>query len=221
MIKVIGLEKVFFIDSKTVKVLKNISFEIKSGEKVSICGPSGAGKSTLLHILGLMDTFSSGSIELFNSKIENMDENLKTEFRNKYIGFLFQFHYLIPDFTVLENLMIPLWIKKENKNNIKEKIKTLTTALGIESLLDRYPNELSGGEQQRVALARSLVNEPKLILADEPTGNLDSKNSGLVVELLFNEVRKRNVTLIIATHSIELANMTDRIIYLQDGMIKN
>lgn len=175
-----------------------------------------------MHIIGLMEEPTAGTVELFDHRVNALDEKIKSEFRNKYIGFLFQFHYLISDFSVMENLLLPAWIRNgRNLDEMKKNILSLLYSFGIDSLVDRYPGELSGGEQQRVSLVRSLVNEPRLILADEPTGNLDSGNSGIVLEMLFGEVRKRNVTLIIATHNMELAKRTDRIVYLKDGLVEN
>jgi lipoprotein-releasing system ATP-binding protein len=225
MIRLINVEKKFFPTSprdEFIHVLKGVDLKINPGETVAICGPSGVGKSTLLHLVGLMEESTSGMIELFNIKTNQLDSNFRAELRNKYIGFLFQFHYLMSDFTVLENLSIPIWIRDGySDNSAKSNLQTLLYRLGLEQFVNRYPDELSGGEQQRVALARALVNEPKLILADEPTGNLDKNNGDIVAELLFSEAKKRNAILVIATHNLDLANRADRIIYLQDGRIKN
>jgi lipoprotein-releasing system ATP-binding protein len=223
MIRLINVEKKLspaLCRGEFVHVLKGVDLKINPGESVAICGPSGVGKSTLLHLVGLMEESTSGTIELFNIKTNQLDGNFRAELRNKYIGFLFQFHYLMSDFTVLENLLIPIWIRDGySDDSAKNSLRALLRRLGLEQFINRYPDELSGGEQQRVALARALVNEPKLILADEPTGNLDKNNGDIVSELLFSEAKKRNAILVIATHNLDLANRADRIIYLQDGVV--
>jgi lipoprotein-releasing system ATP-binding protein len=222
MIRLTGVGKKFSSNGRSVEVLRGVDLEIASGETVALCGPSGVGKSTLLHLLGLMEEASSGEIELFGIKTKILDNDSKAELRNRNIGFLFQFHYLAADFTVEENLLMPEWIKKGYAGqSMGSGLKDMVDRLGLAGLLGRYPNELSGGEQQRVALARALVNGPKLVLADEPTGNLDKKNAEVVAEMLLDESGKRNATLVVATHNQELAGKFKRIIYLQDGKIKS
>ncbi len=208
-------------------VLKNISLTLKEKSFVFICGPSGVGKSTLLHIIGLMDTPTCGEVFFLNHKIDYKDTNMLSKMRITNIGFMFQYHYLLETLTVKENILLPYWMKKgvvDKKINpysqegkfIYEYIKIL----GIEHLLDRYPYELSGGEQQRVALARALVNKPKLLIADEPTGNLDHTNAINIVTLLKNFIELFGMTVLVATHNIELTKYGDVVIYLSDGEIK-
>ena len=218
MIKVKSLKKNFYTNGKVIPVLKDINVEINTGEIVALCGPSGVGKSTLLHLLGLMEEPTSGVIELFGTDTSVLDANSKADFRKQHIGFLFQFHYLLAEFTVHENLLIPVRIKNSTADP-RDKIKDLLKKLGLEDFAGRYPNELSGGEQQRVALARAVINRPGVILADEPTGNLDKENSEIVANLLIDEAKNCNSNLIIATHNTELAKKTDRIIYLRDGKV--
>jgi len=213
------IKKNFYINNQIIPVLKGIDLEISPGEIIAVCGPSGVGKTTLLYLLGLMDKLSSGYLKIMGIDVKDIDEKKTSEIRNKHIGFLFQFHYLLADFTVFENIYIPTQIIPNN-NNIEEKIEYLLNKLGIQNLKNRFPKELSGGEQQRVALARALINFPEIILADEPTGNLDSENSNTVIELLFNQARQNNISVIIATHNLELAKKTDKIYFLKDGKIE-
>jgi len=201
--------------SHGIEVLKNINFEIRSKEKVALIGPSGAGKSTLVHILGLMDRPTSGKVYLDSVDCFAGDSNYLCNLRKK-IGFLFQFHYLMSDFTVLENILLPVW--KEKNIKFREAQNSLRK-IGLLHRQDHFPNELSGGEQQRVALVRALINNPKVIFADEPTGNLD-RVTGLEVEsLLFEASLELGSTLVLVTHNYELASKTDRVIKMVDGNI--
>ena len=204
-------------------VLKGVDVTIKKGEIVSIVGASGAGKTTLLQILGTLDFIdkSSETELIINDKnITELNEKQLAEFRNKHIGFIFQFHQLLPEFTALENVCIPAFIKGTNKNEAEKRAKELLDFLGLSHRYNHKPNELSGGEKQRVAVARSLINNPKLILADEPSGNLDSKSADNLYNLFFDIRKKFNHTFVIVTHNIELAKKTDRTLEIIDGVIK-
>jgi lipoprotein-releasing system ATP-binding protein len=202
-----------------LNVLKGIDLEIKKGEVVSIVGASGAGKTTLLHILGTLDRADSGSIEINNTVIHTLKDKELSRFRNKEIGFVFQFHYLLPEFTAIENVCIPAYIAKVNANEVKHKAKELLTMLGLQDRLEHKPSELSGGEQQRVAVARALINNPAVIFADEPSGNLDSANAKDLHNLFFTLRDKFSQTFVIVTHNDELAAMADRKLVMRDGKI--
>ncbi len=203
----------------SLHVLKGIDLEIKQGEIVSIVGASGAGKSTLLHILGTLDRSDSGSVTIDNKRIETLPERELSDFRNKNIGFVFQFHHLLPEFTALENVCIPAFIGKISRATAEKKAIALLTYLNLQDRLEHKPSELSGGEQQRLAVARALINDPKVILADEPSGNLDSKSSKELHQLFFDLREKFNQTFIIVTHNLELADMADRKLEITDGKI--
>lgn len=198
-------------------VLKGIDLHIKKEEVVSIVGASGAGKSTLLHILGTLDNADEGAIVIGGKKINNYGPRAKANFRNKEIGFVFQFHNLLPEFTAFENVCIPGYIGKNN--NTEKRASELLELLGIADRKDHKPSELSGGEQQRVAVARALINDPSIIFADEPSGNLDSANAKELHELFFKLRSEFKQTFVIVTHNEELANMADRKLEIKDGMI--
>jgi lipoprotein-releasing system ATP-binding protein len=200
-------------------VLKGVDIEISKGEIVSIAGSSGAGKSTLLHILGTLDTADKGEI-LFNDKnISKLSGKKLAEFRNKYIGFVFQFHHLLPEFSALENICVPGWIAGGKNKDIRERALELLDLLNLKDRAEHKPGELSGGEQQRVAVARALINNPLIVMADEPTGNLDSANAQ-ELHKLFIDLRDRfQQTFLIVTHNEELAKMSDRILHMKDGRI--
>ena len=218
-IQVENLYKSFYLDHNIeTKALRGINLKINSGDKVSIVGPSGAGKSTLLHILGLMDSATSGRLMLDDADFTKATDKERSDVRKKKIGFLFQMHYLLPDFTVWENLLIPVWENRIPKN---DEALSLLERLGLQDRLRHLPGELSGGEQQRVALARALITDPKLLLADEPTGNLDRETGSKVEEIIFGECNKRGITLIVVTHNKELAQKSDYIIEMRDGMISS
>lgn len=200
-----------------VQVLKGVDIDIKPGEIVSIVGSSGAGKSTLLHILGTLDKPDRGEISLNNTVITNMGDRQLAAFRNRYIGFVFQFHHLLPEFTALENVCIPGWIAEKPKKEVEDRAEQLLRHLGLGHRIDNKPQALSGGEQQRVAVARALINEPRIVFADEPTGNLDSANARDLHELFFRLRNEFNQTFLIVTHNEELAQMSDRVLHMKDG----
>ena len=200
-------------------VLKGVDVDIAKGEIVSIAGPSGSGKSTLLHILGTLDAPASGEILLKGKKVTELKGKSLAAFRNRHIGFVFQFHHLLPEFTALENVCIPAWIAGSKKKEVMEKARGLLQTLGVGDRLEHKPNALSGGEQQRVAVARALINDPDIVFADEPTGNLDSAHARDLHELFFELRNRFSQTFLIVTHNEELARMSDRILHMKDGKI--
>lgn len=202
-------------------VLKGIDLEIQAKEIVCITGESGAGKSTLLHLLGTLDAPSSGEIFFEGKNISSLKGNQLADFRNQNIGFVFQFHQLIPEFSAIENVIVPMLIAKKSMSEAKTEAIRILTYLGLGERLEHKPSQLSGGEQQRVAIARALIMNPKVILADEPSGNLDSKNAKFIHELFFKMRDDFNLTFIIVTHNPELAQMADRQIVLKDGQLAN
>jgi lipoprotein-releasing system ATP-binding protein len=202
------------------KVVNKIDLNVKKGEIISITGPSGAGKTTLLNLISTLDSpdkNNDSTIKINDIDILSLNDKKLSKFRNTQIGFIFQFHELLPEFTALENVIIPAIIKGEKKDVSLNKAKTLLETLGLLNMINQYPSQLSGGEQQRVAVARALINDPKVIFADEPSGNLDSKSSDLLHKLFFDLREKLNITFIIVTHNKELSNMTDRKLNLVDG----
>ena len=203
----------------TLEVLKGVSLAVKKGEIVSLVGPSGAGKSTLLHIMGTLDKPDAGKIMIEGKEISMQSEKNLSAFRNKSIGFIFQFHHLLPEFTALENVCIPAFIAGTNKKQATQKATELLDLLKLSHRLNHKPTELSGGEQQRVAVARALMNNPALIMADEPSGNLDTNNARDLHKLFFELRDKLNQTFVIVTHNEELANMADRTVHMKDGLM--
>jgi lipoprotein-releasing system ATP-binding protein len=202
-----------------LKVLKGINLHINKGEIVSIVGPSGAGKTTLLQIIGTLDRPDSGHVIIDGTDIQKLSSNRLSEFRNKHVGFVFQFHQLLPEFTAIENIMIPAYIAGKSTAAAKARANELLEFMGLTDRASHKPNQLSGGEKQRVAVARALVNEPSVILADEPSGSLDSRNKAELHQLFFDLRDRYGMTFIIVTHDEELASITDRTIHLKDGMI--
>ena len=200
-------------------VLKGVNVIIRKGEVISIVGASGAGKTTLLHILGTLDKADQGQLEINGTRISGLSDKKLAEFRNRNIGFVFQFHHLLPEFTALENVCIPAFIAGTSKQKAEEKAKELLAYLGLGQRMDHKPSALSGGEQQRVAVARALINDPAVVLADEPSGNLDSGNARELHQLFFSLREKFNQTFIIVTHNEELADMADRKLVMIDGNI--
>ena len=203
----------------SVQVLKGVDITIEKGEIVSIVGSSGAGKSTLLHILGTLDKADKGQVDMNGRGLNSLQGKELAAFRNKHIGFVFQFHHLLPEFNALENVCIPGWLAKRKKNEVKEKAEKLLAILGLSNRLENKPSALSGGEQQRVAVARALINNPAIVFADEPTGNLDSANAMELHKLLLDLRKQFNQTFLIVTHNEELAKLSDRVLYMKDGKI--
>jgi lipoprotein-releasing system ATP-binding protein len=200
-----------------LEVLKGVDLKLNKAEIVSIVGPSGSGKSTLLHILGTLDRPDKGNIAINDNRINALNDKQVASFRNKNIGFVFQFHHLLPEFTALENVCIPGWINGRKKKEVALRAASLLESLGLGNRLDNKPGSLSGGEQQRVAVARALINDPLIIFADEPTGNLDSANARELHQLFFDLRNQFHQTFLIVTHNEELAQMSDRVLHMKDG----
>lgn len=215
MIRLRGITKSF----DRLQVLRGINLDIESGQVVSIVGPSGAGKTTLLQIMGTLDRPDSGTIEIDGTDISLMTQNKLAEFRNRKIGFVFQFHQLLPEFTALENVMIPAFIAGTGRRQARERAEELLSFMGLGGRAGHKPNELSGGEKQRVAVARALINRPAVVLADEPSGSLDSHNKEELHRLFFDLRDKFGQTFVIVTHDEQLAGLCDRTIHMQDGSV--
>ena len=215
MIKIENITKSF----GNLQVLKGIDMEVAKGEIVSIVGPSGAGKTTLLQIIGTLDRPDSGAVVIDGTEVGQLSSNRLSDFRNKHIGFVFQFHQLLPEFTAIENIMIPAYIAGKSTSAAKARAQELLEFMGLSDRAHHKPNQLSGGEKQRVAVARALVNEPSVVLADEPSGSLDTKNKAELHQLFFDLCDKYGMTFIIVTHDESLAALTDRTICLKDGRI--
>ena len=204
----------------SLEVLRGVDLEIKKGEVVAIVGPSGCGKSTLLHILGSLDKADRGEIVINNTDLSQLSGNKLAAFRNKHIGFVFQFHHLLPEFTALENVCIPGWLSGKGKAEVKSKAEGLLKMLGLSNRNENKPNQLSGGEQQRVAVARALINNPDIVFADEPSGNLDTANAQELHHLFFDLRKQFNQTFLIVTHNEELSQLSDRMLHMKDGRIE-
>lgn len=216
MVEAIGIRKKY----GSLEVLKDIHLKVEEGEIVSIVGASGAGKSTLLQILGTLDYADEGELIIRGESLRKLGKNALAEFRNRHLGFVFQFHHLLPEFTALENTCFPAFIQGISKNEAEQKAKILLDRLGLSQRIHHKPSELSGGEQQRVAVARALINKPAVVFADEPSGNLDSTNSRELHELFFELRKELNQTFIIVTHNEELAAKADRCLTIRDGRIE-
>lgn len=214
MIKATNIKKSY----GNVHVLKGVDIEIAKGELVSIVGRSGAGKSTLLHILGTLDLADEGALEIEGTSVGDLNQKQLANFRNKNIGFVFQFHHLLPEFTAIENVCIPAYIHKAGVAESEKRAKELLDYLGLAHRFEHKPTQLSGGEQQRVAVARALMNQPKVVFADEPSGNLDSASSEELHQLLFDLKKDMQQTFVIVTHNEELASMSDRRLVMEDGV---
>lgn len=219
LLKVEKLEKTFVQAQQSLTIFKNLSLKVDKGELVALVGQSGSGKSTLLQLAGLLDKPSSGLIQIDGHVASSLREKERTAMRLSTIGFIYQFHHLLPEFSAVENVAIPQIIAGVSKSDAKEKASIILRQLGLGERLDHRPARLSGGEQQRVAIARALVNDPVLLLADEPTGNLDPGTSEAVFEMLLEQVREREIGALIATHNIELADRMDRALELKNGRL--
>lgn len=219
LLQIRDLHKSFSMGEQRIEVLKGINLNIGRGEMLAIVGASGAGKSTLLHIMGTLDRPTSGTVLFENQNVFHLKERALAEFRNRRIGFVFQFHHLLPEFTALENTFLPALIQKQPKDEAREKAKTLLADVGLNHRLHHKPGELSGGEQQRVAIARALVQSPDLVLADEPTGNLDTHTGAEVFAILREVNQQRGSAIVMVTHNEQLSHQADRLIHVQDGGI--
>jgi lipoprotein-releasing system ATP-binding protein len=219
MIRVADLHKSFPMGEQTLTVLKGIDLSISHGELIAVVGASGAGKSTLLHILGLLDRPTSGTVSFEGQDLFQLSEAAQAEFRNKRIGFVFQFHHLLPEFTALENACMPALIQRRQPEEVKMEAMAILNEVGLGARLHHKPGELSGGEQQRVAVARALLQKPDLVLADEPTGNLDTHTGDALFSLMRELNKVRGTTFVIVTHNDKLSSQADRILHMQDGQI--
>lgn len=220
IVQIEGLEKNYVNQSETLRVLKGLSLTIKKGERVCITGESGNGKSTLLNILGGIDTASGGVVKAGGNELSALDEDELTEYRARFVGLVFQFHYLLKDFSALENVFLPAYMAGMHKSDAMKKAEKLLEDVGLSHRKNHLPSELSGGERQRVAVARALVNDPSLVLADEPTGNLDPANAAMIGELLFQVAKNYGKTLLVVTHDMDLASRGETLYKLEDGVLK-
>ena len=221
IIKLEDVDKFYMETGNRLHILKKLNLEVKRGEFVSILGKSGSGKSTLLNIMGLLDKIDGGKIWIDDKEVSSLNETERNNIKNHFLGFVFQFHYLMSEFTALENVMIPALLNNfKNKTEIEKEAKELLEVVGLAERMKHKPNQLSGGEKQRVAIARAMINKPKLILADEPTGNLD-EDTGEMIFSLFRKINKeRNQSIVVVTHARDLSQVTDRQIYLKRGVLE-
>ncbi|MFK3618817.1 lipoprotein-releasing ABC transporter ATP-binding protein LolD [Pasteurella multocida] len=206
--------------SQQTQVLKDVSFSMQAGELVAIVGSSGSGKSTLLHVLGGLDQPTSGEVFIQNQSLQKINANQLAQLRNQYLGFVYQFHHLMADFSALENVMMPMLIGKQNKSEAQARAENMLKAVGLSHRISHRPSALSGGERQRVAIARSLVNHPALVLADEPTGNLDRKTTESIFDLIKQLNQEQNIAFLLVTHDLALAEKLSRRLVMQDGVLR-
>ncbi|HHE3593881.1 lipoprotein-releasing system ATP-binding protein LolD [Pasteurella multocida] len=206
--------------AQQTQVLKDVSFSMQAGELVAIVGSSGSGKSTLLHVLGGLDQPTSGEVFIQNQSLQKINANQLAQLRNQYLGFVYQFHHLMADFSALENVMMPMLIGKQNKSEAQDRAEKMLTAVGLSHRISHRPSALSGGERQRVAIARSLVNYPALVLADEPTGNLDRKTTESIFDLIKQLNQEQNIAFLLVTHDLALAEKLSRRLVMQDGVLR-
>jgi lipoprotein-releasing system ATP-binding protein len=221
LLKVTNIVKNYVSGAETLHILRGVNFEIQEGKSAAIRGISGSGKSTLLNIIGGLDRLDEGSVFINGNEISSLSEKELSIYRSKHVGFIFQFHYLLKDFTALENIMLPAYIAGLKKKDAIERARSLLADIKLEDRGGHFPSQLSGGERQRVAVARSMVNEPAIILADEPTGNLDPQNSEIVAQLLYESAQKRGKTLIVVTHDKKVADMACFSYFLENGQLED
>lgn len=215
-----NIEKKYSSNSEELHIIRNLNFVVEEGEFISILGRSGSGKSTLLNVIGLLDKIDSGKIFIDGKEVEALSETEKDSLKNQRIGFVFQFHYLLPEFTALENVMLPALLNNfDKKEEIEKKALSLLKKVGMEERKSHKPSQLSGGEKQRVAIARALINSPKILLADEPTGNLDEETSEMIFKILKDINKNEKQTIIVVTHSKDLADISDKQVYLKKGVL--
>ncbi|MGB4106647.1 MAG: ABC transporter ATP-binding protein [Alphaproteobacteria bacterium] len=219
LLKVEGLEKTFIQGGRQLTIFKGLNMKLEGGEIVALVGQSGAGKSTLLQLIGLLDKPTAGSIRINNQSVQKLSDSERTRLRRDFIGFVYQFHYLLPEFTALENVALPQIIAGKNETEARDKAEEILSGLKLGDRLLHRPGLLSGGEQQRVAIARALANDPQLLFADEPTGNLDPETSAEVFDMLLQQVRQRRIGALVATHNLALADQMDRALELKAGKI--
>ena len=221
IMKLEDIDKFYMETGNKLHILKKLNLEVKRGEFVSILGKSGSGKSTLLNIMGLLDKIDGGRIWIDNKEVSSLNEMERNDIKNHFLGFVFQFHYLMSEFTALENVMIPALLNNfKNKTEIEKEAKELLEIVGLAERMKHKPNQLSGGEKQRVAIARAMINKPKLILADEPTGNLDEDTGELIFSLFRKINKEHNQSIVVVTHARDLSQVTDRQIYLKRGVLE-
>ena len=221
IMKLEAIDKFYMETGNKLHILKKLNLEVKRGEFVSILGKSGSGKSTLLNIMGLLDKIDGGKIWIDNKEVSSLNEMERNDIKNHFLGFVFQFHYLMSEFTALENVMIPALLNNfKNKAEIEKEAKELLEIVGLAERMKHKPNQLSGGEKQRVAIARAMINKPKLILADEPTGNLDEDTGELIFSLFRKINKEHNQSIVVVTHARDLSQVTDRQIYLKRGVLE-
>jgi len=218
-LRITGLNRAFFQGSQELQVLRNLNLAVDQGEAVALIGPSGSGKSTLLHSAALLERPDDGIIEIAGQRCSDMSDAQRTAIRRNQLGFVYQFHHLLPEFTALENVVIPMRLAGQQKSMASSRAEKLLDEMGLADRKDHVPAQLSGGEQQRVAIARALANNPILLLADEPTGNLDQETAALVFEELLTVVRERGLSMLVATHDVMVADRLDRVVRIHDGHI--
>ncbi|MCR5045095.1 MAG: ABC transporter ATP-binding protein [Treponema sp.] len=219
IVRIENLTKNYVSQSETLNVLKGVNLVVQKGERVCVIGESGNGKSTLLNVLGGIDEASGGLVKAGDYELTKMTEDQLTEYRSTFVGLIFQFHYLLKDFTALENIFLPAYMAGVSKASAMDKAKKLLADVGLSERAGHLPSQLSGGERQRIAVARALVNDPQLILADEPTGNLDPANAAMIGDLLFDMTRRYNKSLLLVTHDMNLARKGDRLLEMKDGVL--